>query len=192
MTWTRVKTTRLPRLHVTRDASTSTTATEKEKRHQAAYVAAIITQQQDIPRYQKTLRHTRKGSTKNIVQTYLAKGSRFLGRCPSASLFVLLASSQTSRNKNAPGLFSSFGNVWHLLMPCHLLMAFGLWAREKRNTLSHVSNNPHFLLLEFLNASEHVCMLPCFDIFSCPFCARAQCSSPWSRGNDNATRRWTT
>ena len=52
------------------------------------------------------------------------------------------------KKQETPDLCSSLENVWHLLMPRHLFMAFGPPA-VKRNT-------------------EHVCMLPCFDIFSCP------------------------
>ena len=117
--------------HVIRDASTSTTANDRLGNHNRG-VAPMSIRGCHI---EEPAGHTK---SKNNVQGYLTKGFRFLGRCPSGSLSCLLVFPDHKR-QNAPGLFSSLGNVWHLLMPRHLLMAFGPRAREKRNTFFHVS-----------------------------------------------------
>ena len=147
-----VKLARLPQQHVILDASTSTTANDCSGNDNRV-VAPISICNCQIEERDTPAGHTRIPKEASTYQEGTGKKQRtgipderfpFLGSVPFGKPVLFAGLFSDRKKQNAPGLFSSLGDVWHILMPRHLLMAFGPRARDKRNTLFHVSNRLPF------------------------------------------------
>ena len=112
----------------------------------------------------------------------------FLGSVPIGEPVCFTGLFSDLKKQNAPDFFSSLGNVWHSLIPCHLLVAFGPRTREKRNTRFFTFRTSPLLLLAFsIPPSTSACYHALTS--SHVLCARAESSSPCGRGSGKATSR---
>ena len=160
-TWTKVKLTRLPRQHVIRDASTSSTTANDRHENENREVAPI------------SIRSCRvQDRTDRPKQRTGIPDERFpdLGWVPFGEpvLFAALFSDHKKQKRTQPLLTGERLAFTHALPSTH-----GVWPSgpvKKETRFFHVSNK-HPFAVHILNASEHVL---CFD-FSCSSCSGRMC-----------------